>query len=379
MQIKSKFKNQEKSIFSIIAQLSTQHGAINLGQGFPDFEIDDKLQNLVQEISGQSKNQYAPMPGIPELREILCQKYINAYNTKLDLDKNICITAGATQAIFTAIQAFVHPNDEVIIIEPAYDSYAPSIELVQAKIIAFALDENFKIDWNKLSNMITEKTKMIVINNPHNPTGQTLNKNDLLNFEKIVLENELILLSDEVYEHLIFDGKVHQSVLAFPKLFERSIATFSFGKTFHATGWKMGYAIASQKLMDEFKQVHQWNVFSVNSLMQYVLASYLKNPANYNQLGEFYQKKRDLFQSEMSMTGFKSIPSNGSYFQLYDYSNLSDLDDIAFAEWLIKEHKVACIPISPFYTNNPKHKVLRFCFAKKEETLVNAVKRLKAI
>jgi len=374
--VRSKLSSQDTSIFSIIAKLSNQHNAINLGQGFPDFEIDQKLKDLVKKVSEDSKNQYAPMPGIFSLRELLSEKYNLAYHTNLDPDLEITITAGATQAIFTTIQALVRQGDEVIIIEPAYDSYAPSIQLAGGMVVPYALDRNFKVDWNELKSLVSENTRMIIINNPHNPTGQVLEDEDYSALSQITQNTDILILSDEVYEHLVYDDKSHKSILGYPDLYHRSIAVYSFGKTFHATGWKMGYAIAPKKLTQEIRNVHQWNVFSVNSLMQNVLKEYLEEPSHYLNLAKFYQEKRDYFANGMDKSRFKSIPSHGSYFQLYDYAGISDLDDMAFAEWLIKEHGIACIPISPFYTNAPNNKVVRFCFAKKKETLSTALKKL---
>lgn len=379
IQIKSKLPSEEISIFSRVAKLSREHDAINLGQGFPDFEVSPELKNRVNHYLSKNNDQYAAMPGILPLRKILSKKYQDAYGSALDPEENITITAGATQAIFTCIQAVVQKGDEVIIIEPSYDSYAPSIHIAGGTPIPILLRKDFSVDWEMVGRSVTDKTRMIIVNNPHNPTGQVWKEKDFLALSQIVKNTHILILSDEVYEHIVFDEQSHLSILSYPELFKRSFATYSFGKTFHATGWKMGYVIAPQALMKAYKNVHQWNVFSVNSFLQHALADHLQDPKNYTELGTFYQRKRDYFFSLMEETDFQPIPSYGSYFQLYDYSKISDLPDLAFTEWLIKEHGVATIPISPFCTQETPWKVVRFCFAKKNETLAKAVKRIQSL
>ena len=375
-----KSNSQKQSIFSKMSGLAKKHQAINLGQGFPNFEPAEALKNLVSKYLHKNYNQYAPMPGQPELRVALCDKIKLLYGTALNADSNITITAGATQAIFTALTALIKPGDEVIIFEPAYDSYRPSIEIRGGIVKAIPLTTtDFDIPWEVLENTISAKTKMIIINNPHNPTGQILSHNDLLKLEQIVIDNNLLLLSDEVYEHLVYDDNLHQSVLKYPKLLERSILTFSLGKTFHNTGWKLGYAVAPEFITKQFRNVHQWNVFSVNSFVQMAIAEYLTNESSYTSLPAFYQKKRDLFNLAMSGSSLQAIPSAGTYFQLYDYSRISNLNDVEFAEWLVREHRIAAIPISPFYAEKPSSKVIRFCFAKTEDTLKSAATILKKL
>jgi len=379
LQINPKLSVEKISIFSTIAQLCSKHNAINLGQGFPDFDVSPELKGRVVHYLKQNKDQYTPMAGIPELRNILAKKYTSAYKTAVDPDDNITITAGATQAIFTCIQSVVLPEDEVIIIEPAYDSYAPSIEIAGAKGIPILLNADFSMNWDAVQKAVTTKTKMIIFTNPHNPTGQVWSDDDFLALSQIVKNTDILLLSDEVYEHIIFDGNKHLSLLDYPTLSQRGFATYSFGKTFHATGWKMGYVIAPERLTRAMRNIHQWNVFSVNSFLQYALADYLKDPYTYHNLSSFYQSKRDFFQNEMASSRFKSISTKGSYFQLYDYSAISDLEDIDFTKWLIEEHGVATIPISPFCSKDSDWKVIRLCFAKKEDTLSKAVKRLQKV
>jgi len=379
--IHSKLAQGGSSIFSVMSKLAKEHDAINLGQGFPNFDCHPKLKELVSNAMQEGKNQYAPMAGVLELREALAQKANSLYNSTINPDDNITITAGATQAIYTIINAFVSAGDEVVIIEPAYDSYAPSIKLVGGKVVSYCLEApNFKVDWESFALLLTSKTKMVIINTPQNPIGKVFTKADMMALENLVTGKNIIVLSDEVYEHLIYDNHEHQSVLKFPNLFNQSIAVFSFGKTFHNTGWKMGYCIAPDYLMQEFRNVHQWNVFSVNSFIQYGLAEYLKDPNSYNSLGAFYQKKRDYFNNMMENSSLKPLVSEGTYFQLYDYSEISDELDTDFAIRLTKEFGVASIPVSPFYSKEMKDsKVIRFCFAKTEEVLNKAGVQLSQI
>ncbi|MDP2068487.1 MAG: methionine aminotransferase [Lutibacter sp.] len=375
--IHSKLPAVKTSIFSIMSGLAAEENALNLSQGFPNFESDLKLIELVNKAMMNGKNQYAPMPGILSLREAIAEKMYNLYGVSYNPEKEITITAGATQAIFTAIAATVHKDDEVIIFKPAYDCYEPTIELFGGKTISVQLNpEDFTIDWQKVKELITDKTKMIIINSPHNPSGRILSNNDMLQLEALLKNTNILLLSDEVYEHIIFDGEKHQSAALFPALAERAFITASFGKTFHNTGWKVGYCIAPAQLTEEFRKVHQFNVFSVNHPVQIALAEYLKNPKNYLELGGFYQQKRDLFLSLLKDSRFDFIPSKGTYFQLLNFSKITDESDVDFAIRLTKEQKIASIPISVFNEAGLDTKVLRFCFAKTDETLKKAAEIL---
>ena len=376
----SKLPNVKTTIFTIMGKLAIEHNAINLSQGFPDFESDPKLIQLVSEAMKKGYNQYAPMPGIMPLREAIAAKLQDLYVAAYHPETEITVTAGATQAIFTIISAFIDTGDEVVIFKPAYDCYEPAIELHKGKVVIMQLKApDYKVDWNSVKELITSRTKMIIINTPHNPSGTIWSKEDLLALENLVKDTNIMVLSDEVYEHIIFDNEEHQSVSLFPRLKERSFVVASFGKTFHNTGWKMGYCCAPERLMDEFKKVHQYNVFSVNHPAQFALAEYLKTPDRYLQLPEFYQQKRDLFLDLIRNSRFKFIPSKGSYFQLLDYSEISTDHDIDFAKKLTTEHKIATIPLSVFNHNNSDHKMLRFCFAKKKETLEKATEILSQL
>ena len=376
----SKLPEIPMSIFAIMSGLATEHNALNLSQGFPDYESDAKLIELVNSAMMNGKNQYAPMPGILSLREQIAQKTESLFGVSYNPETEITITAGATQAIFTVIAATVSKGDEVIIFKPAYDCYEPTIELFGGKTVAIQLDpEDFKINWEEVKGLITDKTKMIIINTPHNPSGRILSKQDLLQLEALLRNTNILLLSDEVYEHIIFDGEQHQSAALFPALAERSFIIASFGKTFHNTGWKMGYCIAPAPLTKEFRKVHQFNVFSANHPIQVALAEYLKTPSNYLELGNFYQQKRDLFLDLIKDSRFEFSPSKGTYFQLLNFKNITNESDYDFAVRLTKEQKIAGIPISVFNNENYDTKVLRFCFAKTEETLKRAAEILNKI
>ena len=380
MNIQSKLPAIGTNIFSIMSALANQHGAINLSQGFPDFDCPAALQHHVDFHLKNGKNQYVPMAGVPLLRERLAEKMKNSYGTSIDPDTEITITAGATQALFTAITAFVHSGDEVILIEPAYDSYRPAIELAGGVPVIYELvGPDYQIDWERFGTLISTKTKMIIVNTPHNPIGKIRSTADMQMLEQLTNGTNIIVLSDEVYEHLIYDEQLHQSVLRFPELFKRSLLVYSFGKTFHSTGWKMGYCVAPKMLMSEFRKVHQFNVFSCNSFVQYGIADFLENPETYQQLPKFYQQKRDFFQDQLVGAALKPLSSEGSYFQLYDYSAISELPDTEFAKYLTTEIGVAVIPVSAFYSSGRDEKVVRFCFAKKEETLAAAGKLLRAM
>ena len=375
--ITTKLPGIETSIFAVMSKKAIDNNAINLSQGFPDFEVSPDLINMIAKNMRKGNNQYAPMAGLPILRERISQKIENCHGVSYDPDTEITVTAGATQAIFTAISAFVRDEDEVIIFEPAYDCYSPTIKLNRG-IVKYAKLRlpDYHIDWQEVSKMISHRTKMIIINTPHNPTGAILAKKDLDKLHKLTKDTDIIILSDEVYEHLIFDRKKHYSLSAYPGLAERSIVIASFGKTFHATGWKMGYAVAPEKLMAEFRKTHQFVVFAVNTPIQYALAEYLKDEENYMHLGSFYQKKRDYFLKLLKGSKFKPIATHGTYFQVLDYSGISDKKEMEFADWLIKEHQVASVPVSAFYHKKDDNKMLRFCFAKSEETLSLAAEKL---
>ncbi|HEY9222159.1 MAG TPA: methionine aminotransferase [Lutibacter sp.] len=373
----SKLPAVKTSIFSVMSGLAAEESALNLSQGFPNFESDLKLIDLVNNAMVNGKNQYAPMPGILSLREAIAEKMFNLYGVAFNPETEITITAGATQAIFTAIAAVVHKDDEVIIFKPAYDCYEPTIELFGGKVVSVQLNpEDFSIDWQKVKGLITDKTKMIIINSPHNPSGRILSKSDMQQLEALLKNTNILLLSDEVYEHIIFDGEKHQSAALFPNLAERAFMVASFGKTFHNTGWKVGYCVAPSYLTEEFRKVHQFNVFSVNHPTQVALAEYLKNANHYLELGGFYQQKRDLFLSLLKDSRFNFKPSKGTYFQLLNFSKITAESDVDFAIKLTKEQKIASIPISVFNEAGLDTKVLRFCFAKTDETLKKAAQIL---
>ena len=378
--IKSKLPKVGTTIFTVMGQLAAENNAINLSQGFPDFESSQELIGLVNDAMKKGLNQYAPMAGVISLREEISKKIENLYGCSYNPETEITVTAGATQAIYTAIAAMIREDDEVIIFTPAYDCYEPAIELNGGKTIFVQMHApDYKINWEQVKKLITQRTKMIIINTPHNPTGSVLEDEDMLALEKIVSDTDIVLISDEVYEHIIFDGKKHQSAAKFPGLAERSFIISSFGKTFHNTGWKMGYCVAPKNLMVEFRKVHQFIVFSANTPVQYALAEYLKNENNYLELNNFYQHKRDLFTSLVKDSKFEILPSSGTYFQLLRYSDITDEKDTEYAIRLTKEHQIASIPVSVFYHQKVDEKVLRFCFAKKEETLERAAEILNAI
>ena len=363
-----------------MSKLASEHHAINLGQGFPDFECDERLKNLVKKYLDEGKNQYCPVAGLPDLLETLAAKIKRTYDVELAPANQICVSAGATQALFTAVTAFVNRGDEVIVIEPAYDSYVSQIEIAGGIPKSYAMRyPDYSVDWNKMEEMITDKTRMIIINTPHNPTGTILREKDMQALESIVANKNIIVLSDEVYEHLIFDGEEHQSVMRFPNLFQQSMAVFSFGKTLHATGWKLGYIVGPEYLIDEFKRVHQWNVFCANSFLQFAIADYLKDSSTYEGLSDFFQRKRDFMSDAFAHVSLTPKVSAGTYFQLYNYEEASDLTDIDFAKYLTTEVGVACIPLSPFYSKSPDDKVIRLCFAKQQKTLEAAADRLTVL
>ncbi|MCB9295733.1 MAG: methionine aminotransferase [Lewinellaceae bacterium] len=376
----SKLPHVGTTIFTVMSALANEHGAINLSQGFPNFPSSERLSDLVCQYMKKGHNQYAPMAGVPILRERLAEKAERLYGKTINPATEITITAGATQALFTAITAFVSPGDEVILIEPAYDSYGPSIEVNGGIPVPYELHApDYRVDWEQLGDLMTSRTRMIVINTPHNPTGTVLKAEDIQALEKLTAGTGILVLSDEVYEHLIYDGQPHQSVLRFPGLWERCLATYSFGKTFHNTGWKIGYCLAPAHLMAEFRKVHQFNVFCVNTPVQYALADYLADPETYLSLNDFYQQKRDFFLDAMQGSRLRPLRCEGTYFYLFDYSAISDEPDTEFAKRMTIEWGVAAIPVSVFYSNNSTDKVIRLCFAKTEETLEQAGELLRKI
>jgi methionine aminotransferase len=378
--IKSKLPKTGTTIFSVMSALATEHNAINLAQGFPDFECSAKLVELVNHYMKAGFNQYAPMPGVMTLREKIAEKTQAMYSAIYNPETEITVTPGGTHALYAAISAFIGEGDEVIIIEPCYDSYLPAIHVNGGRAVFAELKyPNYKIDWDEVKKLVNYKTKMIIINTPHNPTGTTLGAQDMQRLEKIVKNSEIIVLSDEVYEHIIFDGVEHQSVARYPKLAERSIIVSSFGKTFHTTGWKMGYVLAPSNLTTEFRKVHQFMCFSANTPVQYAIADYLDDKDAYLQLSAFYQEKRDYFQQLIKGSKFKLMPCLGSYFQLLDYSKITKEKDTDYAIRLTKEYKIASVPTSVFYHKNIDHHVLRFCFAKQKETLEKAAEKLHRI
>jgi methionine aminotransferase len=375
----SKLPQIGTTIFTKMSALAQQHNALNLSQGFPDFPASRELIGLVNKFMLADKNQYAPLAGVPALREAISQKVARLYGLSYDADTEITITAGGTQGIATAISSLIREGDEVLIFTPAYDSYAPFVELNGGIPVYVKLKHpDYHIDWDEVKKMITLRTRLIIINSPHNPTGAVLSATDLDQLSALVKNSNILLLSDEVYEHITFDDQPHVSIATRPELAERSFIVFSFGKTFHVTGWKMGYVLAPENLMREFRKVHQYEVFCVNAPIQYAFAEFLQRPENYN-ISAFYQAKRDRFRAAVEGSRFKLLPCSGTYFQLLDYSAISDEKDTDFAIRLIEEHGIAAIPISVFY-NVPVHNhVLRFCFAKQDETLDRAGEILRAI
>nr|WP_276526272.1 methionine aminotransferase [Roseivirga pacifica] len=362
-----------------MSKMALEYGAINLSQGFPDFDVAPDLIDRVHHYMKSGMNQYAPMPGVPALREAIANKTEQCYGYKPNVDTEITVTCGAIEAIHSSISALVSAGEEVIIMDPAYDAYQPIIELQGAKAVRVPLTSAYAINWQSVAEAVTPQTKMILINSPHNPSGAIISEEDLAALEEITAGTEILVLSDEVYEHIVFDGEMHQSVFKSEKLRKRCVVTASFGKTFHATGWRMGYLIAPEVLTTEIRKVHQFNTFTIHTPTQYALADYLQNPATYEAVAKMYQQKRDYFLKAMKPSKFKPIPSNGTYFQLMDYSAISDKGDIEFAEWLTKEVGVAAIPTSVFYADGRDNKVLRFCFAKHEDTLKAAAEKLCAL
>ncbi|CAH8284695.1 methionine aminotransferase [Mariniflexile fucanivorans] len=381
MQHQSKLPNVGTTIFSIMSALASKHNAINLSQGFPNFKSDQKLIDLVSKAMNSGYNHYAPMQGNLELRKAIAKKFESLYNTSYHLENEITVTAGATQAIFTIISTFIKLGDEVIIFKPAYDSYEPNVELNGGKVIPIQLQSsnNFKVNWNEVKEKINSQTKMIIINTPHNPTGTIFSKEDMLQLENLTQNTNIIVLSDEVYEHMIYDGEKHQSACLFPDLKSRSFVVASFCKTFHNTGWRIGYCCAPKELMQEFLKVHQFNVFCIHHPTQKGVADYMREPKHYLELSDFYEEKRNLFLNLLKDSRFKFTPAKGTYFQVLDYSEITQEYDVDFAKRLTVESGIASIPLSVFNTNDIDNKVLRFCFAKTDETLEKAANILNRI
>lgn len=375
--VQSKLPHVGTTIFTVMSSLAAEHKAINLGQGFPDFPMNEELVALVNEAMRDGFNQYTHMNGYPPLREAIAGKAEFLYKSKLNADAEITVTPGGTYALYTALTTILQPGDEVILFEPAYDSYIPAIELNGAKAVPVELIfPDYRIDWEVVRSKLTDRTRAILINSPHNPTGSVLSPADIEELKKLVANTNIIIISDEVYEHLIFDGYRHESILKHPDLYQRSFVCFSFGKVYHCTGWKLGYCIAPPYLMKEFRKVHQFNAFTCDTPKQVALSTFLEQRENYLQLGAFMQQKRDYFEKGMKQTKLKPLSSHGSYFQIYSYADVSDEPEMDFAVRLTKEIGVATIPVSAFYKVPVNNKVLRFCFSKNNDTLSGAIDRL---
>ena len=377
VRIDSRFPDMGTTIFTVMSRLATECGAVNLSQGFPDFQAEPALFDAVHRHMLAGRNQYAPMAGMPELRQAIVDKVAALYGVRYDVESEVTVTAGATQAIFTAIAAFVRPGDEVIVFEPVYDSYVPAIETVGGTAVYAQLTfPDYVPDWDQVARLITPKTRMIIVNSPHNPTGSLFSTVDREKLAKLISGTNIVVLSDEVYEHILFDGEQHASLCAHPELAARSIVVSSFGKTYHITGWKIGYGVGPAALMAEFRKVHQFNVFTVHTPSQLALAEYMQDAGRHLRLAAFYEEKRDFFRQLLAATPFELLPCRGTYFQLARYDRISDLPDRAFAEWMTRDVGVAVIPVSAFYANGRDDRVVRFCFAKQESTLRAAAERL---
>ena len=378
--LKSRLPQVGTTIFTVMSALAQEHGAVNLGQGFPDFGCDPELLEAVNRAMKGGMNQYPPMPGVMALREAVADKVQGLYGRRYNPATEVTVTAGATQAILTALLAIVHPGDEVIVLEPCYDSYIPNIELAGGRVVRVPLvPGSFEPDFDRIEAALTPRTRALVINSPHNPSGTTWSDAQMLRLQAILAPTQVVLISDEVYEHMVFDGKAHQSACRFPDLAERSLVVSSFGKTFHVTGWKVGTVVAPAALTAEFRKVHQFNVFTVNTPMQVALAEYLRKPEPYLTLPDFYQSKRDRFRQGLARTRFKALPSTGTYFQCVQYGAISDQSEADFCRWLTTEVGVAAIPLSAFYADGFDQGIVRFCFAKQDATLDDALERLAAI
>lgn len=378
IRIDSRFPQMGTTIFTVMSRLAAECGAVNLSQGFPDFQAEPVLFDAVHRHMRAGRNQYPPMAGVPELRQAIVDKVAALYGTRFDVESEVTVTAGATQAIFTAIAAFVRSGDEVIVFEPVYDSYVPAIETVGgAAVFAQLQYPDYAPDWAQVRALVTPKTRLIIINSPHNPTGSLLTTADLDALAAIVRDSNIVVLSDEVYEHITFDGEKHASVCSHAELAGRSLVVSSFGKTYHITGWKIGYVVGPAALMAEFRKVHQFNVFTVHTPSQLALAEYMQDAARHLGLAAFYEEKRNFFRGLLAATPFKLLPCRGTYFQLASYADISDLPDRAFAEWMTRQVGVAVIPVSVFFVNGRDDRVVRFCFAKQEATLQAAAARLR--
>ncbi len=380
IQLQSRLPNVGTTIFSTMSALAAQHGAVNLGQGFPDFDCDPALLDAVNIAMRAGHNQYPMMSGVPVLREAVAAKIKALYGHRYDPVAEITITAGATQAIFTALLAIVHPGDEVIVLEPCYDSYAPNIELAGGVVVRVPLTQgSFRPDFAAIGAALTPRTRALIVNTPHNPSATVWTADEMQQLADLLANTDVLLISDEVYEHMVFDGAAHASAARYPALAERSFIVSSFGKTYHVTGWKVGYVAAPAALTSEFRKVHQFNVFTVNSAMQHGLAAYMGDATHYLNLPAFYQAKRDLFRAGLAATRLKLLPSEGSYFQCVDFSAVSEMRDTAFCEWLTTEIGVAAIPMSTFYANGSPQQIIRFCFAKQDATLAHALTALQTV
>ncbi len=378
MQIETKLPKVGTTIFTVMSQLALEHKAVNLGQGFPDFDPPPNLRDALARAMNEGRNQYAPMSGIPKLREQIALATERDYGRRVSADTEVTVTSGATEAIFAAIAATVHAGDEVIVLDPCYDCYEPAIALARAQTVHVPLRlPDFSVDWQRVRDEITPKTRLIIVNTPHNPSGAIFEQRDLDTLAEIATQHGLLVLSDEVYEHIVFDGAQHMSVLRKPELAERSLVVSSFGKTWHCTGWKVGYCVAPKLLTAEFRKVHQYLTFCTFQPAQWAFAEVMESdPQHVADLAPFYQSKRDRFRELLAGSKFKLPPVRGSYFQLADYSAIRDTDDLNFCEWLVREAGVAAIPVSAFYETAPEAKLIRFCFAKSDETLVAAAERL---
>ena len=383
-ELRSRLPNVGTTIFTVMSALATETGAVNLGQGFPDFACDPALPQAVTDAMAAGHNQYPPMPGVPALRQAMAAKMHALYGRSVDANTEVTVTAGATQAILTIVLAVVHPGDEVIVLEPCYDSYVPNIELAGGVVVRVPLlPGTFRPDFDAIAQAITPRTRAIIINSPHNPSGMVWSDADMRRLQDILAPTKVLLISDEVYEHMVFDGQQHQSAARFPALAERAFIVSSFGKTYHVTGWKVGTVVAPAALTTEFRKVHQFNVFTVNTPMQHALAAFMANPKPYMELGTFYQRKRDLFREGLAATRFRLLPSEGTYFQCVSIADLAvperDLPEADFCQWLTREIGVAAIPLSAFYGNGFDQQVIRFCFAKQDSTLQSALQRLSRL
>ncbi|MFO7560584.1 MAG: methionine aminotransferase [Desulfobacterales bacterium] len=377
MKIKSKLPDIGTTIFTVMTNLALEYNAINLSQGFPDFETSPVLIQLVEKYMNEGYNQYAPMQGVPVLRKRIAEKILERYHADCNPDTEITVTSGATEALYCAISAIVNPGDEVILFEPAFDSYLPAIRLNGGIPVFLKLSyPEYKIDWDRVKDAVSSKTKLIILNSPHNPTGMVLSGEDMHHLQEIVRDTDIVMVSDEVYEHILFDGCAHESLLRYPELAQKSFVISSFGKTYHTTGWKIGYCAAPAPLSTEFRKIHQFLTFASNTPIQYAYAKIMEDKSRYLDLPSFYQKKRDLFLSLTTSSRFKALPCRGTYFQMMDYASISNEPDIVFAERLTREYGIAAIPPSVFYHENDDNRVLRFCFAKKDDTLEKAAEIL---